>query len=212
MLVARRGRKERLVRDLPKSLESNGEGRKLEECWRAGPLTGAWADGMEGPCGNFRQWLGPYRATIRCSWQTERNMDRRQRFEFGPRKLLMQTLHFADKVKTEAAFGRAQPCVLVDVFSFGIVMMELFTRIRLTGTIEHDGEHIPLQEFVEKSFQGGVNVVLSIVDDAMDIPTATQGGKVVKLLELALSCTRFNAEERPVMKEVLSTLLKFSHV
>ncbi|ONK80615.1 uncharacterized protein A4U43_C01F19820 [Asparagus officinalis] len=95
---------------------------------------------------------------------------------------------------------------------FGIVMMELFTRIRLTGTIEHDGEHISLQEFVEKSFQGGVDVVLSIVDDAMDIPTATQGGKVVKVLELALSCTRFNAEERSVMKEVLSTLLKLSHV
>ncbi|ONK69839.1 uncharacterized protein A4U43_C05F27270 [Asparagus officinalis] len=100
----------------------------------------------------------------------------------------------------------------VDVFSFGIVMMELFTRIRLTGTIEHDGEHISLQEFVEKSFQGGVDVVLSIVDDAMDIPTATQGGKVAKVLELALSCTRFNAEERPIMKEVLSILLKLSHV
>ncbi|ONK66636.1 uncharacterized protein A4U43_C06F10410 [Asparagus officinalis] len=100
----------------------------------------------------------------------------------------------------------------VDVFSFGIVMMELFTRIRLTGTIEHDGEHISLQEFVEKSFQGGVNAVLSIMDDAMDIPTATQGGKVVKVLKLALSCTLFNAEERPVMKEVLSTLLKLSHV
>ncbi|ONK78499.1 uncharacterized protein A4U43_C02F19420 [Asparagus officinalis] len=95
---------------------------------------------------------------------------------------------YFEKPSQEFAYMR-NVITKVNVFSFGIVMMELFTRIRQTGTFEHDGEHISLQEFVEKSFQGGVDAVLSIVDDAMDIPTATQRGKVVKVLELALSCT-----------------------
>ncbi|ONK70900.1 uncharacterized protein A4U43_C04F2680 [Asparagus officinalis] len=93
----------------------------------------------------------------------------------------------------------------VDVFSFGIVMMELFTRIRLTGTIEHDEEHISLQEFVEKSFQGGVDAVLSIVDDAIDIPTATQGGKQQNL------CSSSSSSSPPLSFPSLSAYLK-SHI
>jgi len=100
----------------------------------------------------------------------------------------------------------------VDVFSFGVVMLELFTRRRPTGTIEVDGAPLTLRQLVEKALENGIEGVLGVVDHEMYLPTETEEGKAVGVLELALSCTRFNAEERPDMKEVLSTLLKLSDV
>lgn len=100
----------------------------------------------------------------------------------------------------------------VDVFSFGIVLMEFFTRRRPTGAIVVDGVPLTLQQLVEKAFEGGTDGVLSIVDHDMELPTETEKEKAVGVLELALSCTRFDAEERPDMQEVLSTLLKLSEV
>lgn len=101
----------------------------------------------------------------------------------------------------------------VDVFSFGIVMMEFFTRRRPTGSaMEVDGVPLTLRQFVEKSLEGGVDGVLSIADREMDLPSEVETGKVAGVLELALACTRFNAEERPDMNEVLSNLVRLSIV
>lgn len=76
---------------------------KLRDCWRErGPLDGSLADGWKDALWRIFHWLGPI-AHDTVEWQAERNMDRRQRLEAGPRKFLLQTLQFSDKVKTEAA-------------------------------------------------------------------------------------------------------------
>ncbi|WOL08406.1 hypothetical protein Cni_G17159 [Canna indica] len=78
---------------------------KLREWWRRergatvdGSLALGWKEGVT----RILAWLGPVaRDTLR--WQEERNMERQQRFYTRPRALLLQTLHFADREKTEAA-------------------------------------------------------------------------------------------------------------
>lgn len=96
----------------------------------------------------------------------------------------------------------------VDVFSFGILMMELFTGRRPTGTIEENGMPLTLQQFVENALTSGLGRVLEIVEQDMILRTQMEEDKVVGVLELALSCTRISAEDRPDMNEVLSSLLK----
>ncbi|XP_008803111.1 protein PSK SIMULATOR 1-like [Phoenix dactylifera] len=77
---------------------------KLRECWRKdGGVVDEWlAKGWKEAVGRILGWLGPVaHDTVR--WQEERNMDRQLRFDTRPRALLLQTLHFSDKEKAEAA-------------------------------------------------------------------------------------------------------------
>ncbi|XP_072975362.1 protein PSK SIMULATOR 1-like [Typha angustifolia] len=78
---------------------------KLREWWRkeAAPkadegMVAGWKEAVE----RIVRWLGPVaRDTVR--WHEERNMDRQQRFDMKARALMLQTLQFADREKTEAA-------------------------------------------------------------------------------------------------------------
>ncbi|XP_074571043.1 protein PSK SIMULATOR 1-like [Curcuma longa] len=83
--------------------------KKLKECWRregaglqaaAGDdsLAEGWKEAVEA----ILEWLSPVaRDTVR--WQEQRSMEREQQLCTRPRTLLLQTLHFADSDKTEAA-------------------------------------------------------------------------------------------------------------
>ncbi|KAG6488640.1 protein PSK SIMULATOR 1-like [Zingiber officinale] len=75
---------------------------KLRECWRreGGTRDATMAEGWREAVGRILAWLSPVaRDTLR--WQEEHYME--QRFYTRPRALLLQTLHFADQEKTEAA-------------------------------------------------------------------------------------------------------------
>ncbi|CAL9138551.1 unnamed protein product [Musa acuminata var. zebrina] len=77
---------------------------KLRECWKkeGGMVDGSLAEGWREAAERILAWLGPVaRDTLR--WQEERNVERQQRFHALPRALMLQTLHFSDRVKTEAA-------------------------------------------------------------------------------------------------------------
>ncbi|RRT42562.1 hypothetical protein B296_00056356 [Ensete ventricosum] len=77
---------------------------KLRECWRreGGTVDGSLAEGWKEAVRRILTWLGPVgHDTLR--WQKERHMERQQRFDARPREMLMQTLHFSDREKTEAA-------------------------------------------------------------------------------------------------------------
>jgi LRR receptor-like serine/threonine-protein kinase FLS2 len=97
----------------------------------------------------------------------------------------------------------------VDVFSFGILIMELFTKRSPTGLIENN---LTLQQFVENSLSNGPERVLEIIDPALNIPSEIEAEKIGDVLKLALTCTHFNADERPNMNEVLSALNKLNKV
>lgn len=62
-------------------------------------LAEGWREAMVGMMG----WLGPM-ASDTVNWQMERNFER-MKFDPKPSVLLLQTLHFSDKEKTEAAIA-----------------------------------------------------------------------------------------------------------
>ncbi|CAN1227067.1 LRR receptor-like serine/threonine-protein kinase FLS2 [Linum grandiflorum] len=99
----------------------------------------------------------------------------------------------------------------VDVFSFGIVMMELFTKRRPTGLVDEQGFPISLSQLVQKA----VCVEMDgdwILDGEMISGEASckvvEQEKVEKVLRIALSCARPNPEDRPGINAVLAALEK----
>ncbi|KAL8036650.1 hypothetical protein ABFX02_12G172300 [Erythranthe guttata] len=62
-------------------------------------LAEGWREAME----DMMDWIGPM-ANDTVNWQMERNFER-MKFDAKPSVLLLQTLHFADKEKTEAAIA-----------------------------------------------------------------------------------------------------------
>ncbi|XP_047306930.1 uncharacterized protein LOC124910338 [Impatiens glandulifera] len=61
------------------------------------------AKGWRDAVNEILKWLEPV-ATDTLKWQSERSFEK-MKFEFKPSVLLLQTLHFSDKVKTEAAIA-----------------------------------------------------------------------------------------------------------
>ncbi|KAG1337836.1 hypothetical protein COCNU_04G001420 [Cocos nucifera] len=76
---------------------------KLRDCWKErGPMDIRLAQGWKEAVERILAWLGPV-ANDTIHWYEGRHMDRRQRFDQRPRVLMLQTLHFSDREKTEAA-------------------------------------------------------------------------------------------------------------
>ncbi|XP_057948220.1 LRR receptor-like serine/threonine-protein kinase FLS2 [Malania oleifera] len=139
--------------------------------------------------------------------------------DFGTARVLAVHLHNGSSgLAFEGTIGYLPPefaymrkvTTKVDVFSFGIIVMEFLTKRRPIGLTQEDGLPITLHQLVEISLQCGRNRLLEIVD--LDLASSIFDEKHVEiieeLLQLALSCTCPEPEERPHMCEVLSFLLK----
>ncbi|KAL6838401.1 hypothetical protein ACP4OV_031646 [Aristida adscensionis] len=97
----------------------------------------------------------------------------------------------------------------VDVFSFGVLVMELFTRRRPTATIEDDGDvPLTLLRYVENALSRGPEGVRDGLDPDMRVATESDLSTVADVLSLAVSCAAFEPGERPDMDSVLSSLQK----
>ncbi|GMH25949.1 hypothetical protein Nepgr_027792 [Nepenthes gracilis] len=93
----------------------------------------------------------------------------------------------------------------VDVFSFGVIMMELLTRRRPTGLIAQDGMPITLHHLVEMALEG--NNLLHVIDPALASNISEEQAVVLEeLLKLALLCTSPAPEERLDINVVLASL------
>ncbi|KAM7526377.1 hypothetical protein LguiA_016279 [Lonicera macranthoides] len=97
--------RENLYEMLPENLKvavRRKLGKKLRR-WGGGGdgelLAAGWRDAVEDIMG----WLGPM-ARDTVTWQMERNLEKRE-LRLKPSVLLVQTLHFSDKEKTEAAIA-----------------------------------------------------------------------------------------------------------
>jgi LRR receptor-like serine/threonine-protein kinase FLS2 len=99
-----------------------------------------------------------------------------------------------------------------DVFSFGVLMMELFTKRRPTGTIEEDGVPLTLQQYVDNALSRGLDGVLDVLDPDMKVKTEAGLSTAGDVLNLALSCAAFEPTERPDTDAVLSSLLKMNKI
>lgn len=99
----------------------------------------------------------------------------------------------------------------VDIFSYGIIVMEFLTKRRPTGLIEEDGLPISLRQLVEKALANGENDLHRIVDPMLALSISKDHEELLKeLLKIALLCTQPNPEDRPDINKVLSILLKLS--
>lgn len=97
----------------------------------------------------------------------------------------------------------------VDVFSFGIIMMEFLMKRRPTGIDEGGELPISLYQLVEKAIADGKDGILQISDPALSSSISKDAVEVLEeLFKLALVCTYTNPDDRPDIKMVLSTLLK----
>jgi LRR receptor-like serine/threonine-protein kinase FLS2 len=99
-----------------------------------------------------------------------------------------------------------------DVFSFGILIMELFTKRRPTGKIEEDGVPMTLQQLVGNTLSRGLEDVASVLDPGMKVGTEADLSAAADTLSLAAWCAAFEPADRPDMNAVLSGLLKISRV
>lgn len=101
----------------------------------------------------------------------------------------------------------------VDIFSFGIIVMEFLTKQRPTELAEEEGISTSLRQLVEKALENGINIHLQALDPMLALNFSKEQEEIlVKLFKLALFCTNTNPEDRPNIKDVLSTLQKINAV
>lgn len=94
-------KRDALYKMLPVSIREAMNG-KLRESWRGQPVDEVAAAASRDEVGRLLRWLSPMaHDTVR--WNDERSMERAKRFNVQPRALMVQTLHFADRQKADAA-------------------------------------------------------------------------------------------------------------
>ncbi|KAJ1297785.1 hypothetical protein BS78_01G403800 [Paspalum vaginatum] len=94
-------KRDALYKMLPVSIRKAANA-KLRENWRGQPVDGVAAAASRDAVESLLRWLSPMaHDTVR--WSDERSMERVRRFSMLPRVLKVQTLHFADRQKADAA-------------------------------------------------------------------------------------------------------------
>ncbi|CAL5346391.1 unnamed protein product [Camellia sinensis] len=135
--------------------------------------------------------------------------------DFGIAKLLdlgESVMH----TKTIATFGYIAPefgleglvSTSCDVYSYGILLMETFTRVKPTD--EMFFEDMTMKHWIRDSLPNAISHVIdaNLLKPEKEHLTAVVLQCVSSIMELALSCSAESSEERMNMKDVLATLKK----
>lgn len=68
----------------------------------------------------------------------------------------------------------------VDVFSFGVIVMELLTRQRPTGIMEENGQPMSLHQLVEKGLANGSDSLLEVLDPILTSNISKRNKRLVQ--------------------------------
>lgn len=94
-----------------------------------------------------------------------------------------------------------------DVFSFGVLILEILTGIRPTDVLFNGGS--TLQEWIKSQYPHKLDPIIDQALARYSTPMFTEGylsclyrEVVVELIELGLMCTQHNPSTRPTMLDV----------
>ncbi|KAG0514898.1 hypothetical protein BDA96_10G232700 [Sorghum bicolor] len=98
-----------------------------------------------------------------------------------------------------------------DVYSFGVLLLEMITGYRPTDEKLKDG--ISLQDFVGQSFPNNIDEIVSpvMVQDSINAAKVMQNC-ILPLVKIGLSCSMASPKERPGMDEVCNKILTIKHI
>lgn len=102
-----------------------------------------------------------------------------------------------------ASFGQISP--KCDVYSFGIIMLELMSGIKPTNNV-FLGEDITLTEWTRSKIKAGL--IREVLDETMMLvyDEGLHSQQMALLITVALECTSQNPKDRPTMNQVLDIL------
>ncbi|KAH6824078.1 Leucine-rich repeat transmembrane protein kinase family protein [Perilla frutescens var. hirtella] len=96
-----------------------------------------------------------------------------------------------------------------DVYSYGIVLLEVLTGMEPSDTRIPDGKHIVT--WVYEELQTKCRDFTSIVDPQLLLQSSTQTEEMLQVLGIALLCVNPGPDERPTMRDVIAMLEGIKH-
>lgn len=96
-----------------------------------------------------------------------------------------------------------------DVYSYGVVLLEVLTGKEPTDNKIPDGAHIAT--WVNKELRERKREFTSILDQQLILRSGTQIQEMLQVLGVALLCVNPSPEERPTMKDVAAMLKEIRH-
>ncbi|CAJ1935854.1 unnamed protein product [Sphenostylis stenocarpa] len=159
--------------------------------------------------------LKPYNILLDGQWEAHVS-------DFGAARILGLHLQDGSNLLSSAALQGTIGCMApefaymrkvttkADVFSFGIIVMEVLTKRRPTGLSEEDGLSITLREVVAKALANGIEKLANIVDPLLYWNvTQDRDEGLPQLIKLSLCCTLPDPEHRPNMNVFYLPLRSF---
>lgn len=96
-----------------------------------------------------------------------------------------------------------------DVYSYGIVLLEVLTGMEPTDPRIPDGKHIVT--WVYEELRTKLRDFTSIVDQQLLLQSGTQTEEMLQVLGIALLCVNPCPDERPTMRDVIAMLEGIKH-
>lgn len=96
-----------------------------------------------------------------------------------------------------------------DVYSYGIVLLEVLTGMEPTDSRIPEGAHIVT--WVNQELRVKHKEFTTILDQQLLLRSGTQTQEMLQVLGVALLCVNPCANERPTMKDVAAMLMEIRH-
>jgi hypothetical protein len=95
-----------------------------------------------------------------------------------------------------------------DVYSYGVVLLELLTRKMPVDPAFGDGVDIVTWMRSNLTTQADHGSIMSCLDEEITYWPEHEQAKALDLLDLAVSCTQTACQSRPSMREVVNILMR----